>query len=106
MPRNCTERRLSRSGGLGLGARDLGHRPQAVEDPARQADRARELVVDVDRVEVARRARVANGQVAVGSDLQVRQPLAGVHHSPLTMQVHLPVQTRSPRWLSERDSNT
>jgi hypothetical protein len=60
MPRNWTER-LERgrvAGRLGLRAGDLRHRPQAVQDLARQPDRLRELVVDVDRVEVARRARV------------------------------------------------
>jgi hypothetical protein len=45
--------RLGASERLGVGTGDLGHRPQAVQDPARQTDRAGELVVDVDRVEVS-----------------------------------------------------
>ena len=56
---------------LGLRARDLRHRPQPVQDPPRQPDRARELLVDVDRVEVARGARVAIGQVLVRRDAQL-----------------------------------
>ena len=51
--------------GLRLGARHLGHRPQPVQDAAGQADLLGELLVDVDRVEVSRRARVADGHVLV-----------------------------------------
>ena len=36
-----------------------GHRAEAVDDPAGEPDRARELVVEVDREVVARRGRVA-----------------------------------------------
>src|SRR5215217_7543441 len=82
------------AGRLGLGARHLRHRPQAVQDPAGQPHGSRELVVQVDRVEVARRAGVAVGQVAVGSDLH------------RTMFVHRPSQTSSPRWFTEREVNT
>ena len=38
---------------LGLRPRDLGHAPQAVEDPPWQPDGFRELLVDANRVEVA-----------------------------------------------------
>src|SRR4029079_1075697 len=43
---------------VGAGARDLGHRPEAVQDRRREPDLLGELAVDVDRVEVAGRARV------------------------------------------------
>src|SRR4051794_22059129 len=50
-----------------------------MEDLARQADLPGEVVVDVDRVEVARRAGVADGQVLVGRDLQRGDLVAGLH---------------------------
>src|SRR3954454_7766239 len=74
--------RVAARGG-GVRARHLGHAVEAVEDVARQPDVAGELGVDVDRVEVARRARVAVRQVAVGRDLQLGNPLALVHLSLL-----------------------
>ena len=96
--------------GVRLGARDLGHRPQPVQDPPGQADRLGELLVDVDRVEVARGAGVAVGQEAVGRDTQLRKVLAVlqvVHaHTPRTMFVHVPVQTVSPSWRLDTLSKT
>ena len=81
IPRNWTLRdRKTRSGSprrpgrprrVGGCARDLRHRPQPVQDPARQPDRQRELLVDVNRVEIAGRAGVAHGHVAVGRDPQL-----------------------------------
>ena len=41
---------------FGVSAGNLGHRPQPVQDPPRQPDALRELLVDVDRIEVARGA--------------------------------------------------
>ena len=79
---------------VALCAGALRHRPQSVQDAARQADRFRELVVEVDRVEVAARARVAVRQVAVRSDLH------------LTMFVHRPSLTSSPRWFLDTDLKT
>src|SRR5207244_4187991 len=72
---------------LGLGARDLSHRVQAVQDAAREADLPGEVLVDVDRVEVAGRAGVADGEIAVGRDLQLRQAraLAQPGHGQLTL---------------------
>src|SRR5205807_5331154 len=61
--------------GLGVRARHLRHRPQAVEDPAGEAYLLGERLVDVDRVEVARRACVADGDVRVGGHPQLG-PLA------------------------------
>ena len=46
-------------GHRGVGPRDLGHRPEPVEDAAGQADLLCELLVDVDRVHVARCLGVA-----------------------------------------------
>src|SRR5271165_6805313 len=96
---------------LCLGPRNLRHRPQPVQDTPRQAYRARELLVDVDRIEVSRRARIAHGQVPVGrnsdlGDLASWPKLGHRAHTPLTMFVHIPRQTSSPRWLVETDSNT
>jgi hypothetical protein len=53
---------------LGLRAREQRHRVEAVEDPPGQPDRPRELVVEMDRVEVAGGAGVADRGVAVGRD--------------------------------------
>ena len=50
---------------LGLRARYLSHRPQPVQDPARKADGFGELLIDVDRVEVAGGTRIAGGEVLV-----------------------------------------
>jgi hypothetical protein len=47
-----------------------------VKDVARQPDHFRELVVDMDRVEVARGAGVAMRQVLVGGDAQLRNLIA------------------------------
>ena len=52
---------LGASRSLGLRASHLGHRPQAVQDPPGQTNRFGELLVDVDRVEVAGGAGVASG---------------------------------------------
>ena len=68
-----------------------------------------ELVVDVDRVEVARRAGVAVRQVLVGSDLQLRDLSPGEaspRHPPLTMLVQVPRATSAPSWFVDTDSNT
>src|SRR4051794_21455475 len=97
------------AGRLGLGARDLRHRPQPVEDPPGQADLPGELLVDVDRVEVAGRARVADGEVPVGRDADLRQLLAGLERhrqTPRTMLVQVPTHTASPSWLVDVDSKT
>ena len=98
--------------GLGVGTRHLGHRVEAVEDVARQADRLGELGVDVDRVEVAGRARVAMRQVLVGGDAQLGERVALVQvaasasQTPRTMFVQVPRTTSSPSWFVETDSNT
>ena len=103
---------LGAAGRLGLRARDLGHRPEAVQDAPGQADGARELLVDVDRVEVARGAGVAGGEVLVGRDPHLGDPAlrrcrsAISAHTPRTMSVQVPRQTCSPRWLVETDSKT
>ena len=72
MPRNCTVRRLSFSGppAASVCARDLGHRPQPVQDPSGQADLLGERLVDVDRAEVAGGAGVPDSDVRVRRDLQ------------------------------------
>src|SRR5512142_720742 len=64
-PRNCTPRRARFSGPptASVCARDLRHRPPPVEDATGEPDPLGVLLVDVDRVEVARRARVANRHV-------------------------------------------
>src|SRR5680860_139631 len=62
-----------------VGARHLGHAIEAVKDVARQAHLLGELVVDVDRVEVARGARVAVREVLVRRDLQLGDLIALVH---------------------------
>src|SRR6185436_5103789 len=80
-------------GRVGAGARDLGHRPEAVQDRRREPDLLGELAVDVDRVEVAGRARVPVRQVLVGRDLQL-----DVHETPLTMLVQVPRTTSWPSW--------
>ena len=108
MPRNCTASRSRRSGppsGLGVGASHLGHGPEPVQDPPGEADLLRELLVDVNRVEVARGAGVADRQIPVGGDLEL-ELVAGLHDSPLTMLVQVPVQTASPRWFADAVSNT
>ena len=72
-----------------------------------QADRARELLVEVDRVEVARRARVADGEVAVGRDAQLGDRLTlgrcelapSLTARPARCGSSVPRQTSSPRWL-------
>ena len=67
-----------------------------------QADLLGELGVDVDRVEVARRARVAVRQVLVRRDLQLDLSTK----TPLTMLVHVPRTTSWPSWFVDTDSNT
>src|SRR5204863_8362283 len=73
-----------------------------------QAHRLRELAVDVDRVEVARRAGVAVRHVLVGRHPQLLDLVALVHerHPPRTMLVHVPRTTSAPSWLRDTDSNT
>ena len=93
------------AGGGHVGARHLRHPVEAVEDVARQADLLGELVVDVDRVEVARGAGVPVRQVLVRRDLQLGDLIA-LGHTPLTMLVQVPRTTSSPFWLVETDSNT
>ena len=90
---------------LGVGARHLGHRPQPVKDAPWQAHLARELLVDVDRVEVPGSTRVTDGEKPVGGDLEL-ELVACLHDSPRTMLVQVPVQTVSPSWLTETVSNT
>src|ERR1035437_1782503 len=70
-------------------------------------DLLRELLVDVDRVEVPRSAGVADRHILIGGHLE-RELLARLdaHEVPLTMFVQVPVQTVSPRWLTDTDSNT
>src|SRR5215213_5397128 len=83
--------------GLGAGASDLRHRVEAVQDVRREPHLLGELRVEVDRVEVARRARVAIRQVLVGRHLQL-----DVHcQTPLTMFVQVPRTTSWPSWLRE-----
>ena len=78
-----------------------------MQDSPRQPDRPRELVVDVNRVEVTGRTRVANGDVGVGRHPQLDPvALAQAHCAPRTMFVQTPVQTGSPCWLTDSDSNT
>src|SRR5215210_6139136 len=89
------------TGGVDARPGHLGHRPQAVEDVRGQAHLLRELGVDVDRVEVARRARVAVRQIPVRRDLEV-----DVHDTPLTMFVQVPRATSAPSWLVDTVSNT
>ncbi len=97
---------LGSTGRVGVGTRHLGHRPQPVQDATGQPDSLGELLVDVDRVEVARGTRVAHGHIRIRSDLQLdRVALAQRHDSaPRTIWRQTPVHTVSPRWL--RDSLT
>src|SRR6188472_4029201 len=83
------ERARVASGGVRAGPRHLGHRVEAVQDVRRESDLLRELGVDVDRVEVARRARVAVREVLVRRDLEL--DLHG--QTPLTMFVQVPRTT-------------
>ena len=75
---------------------------------AGQADGLCELGVDVDRVEVARRARVAVRQVLVGSDLQlgIWSPGDSLDSASSTMLVQVPRATSAPSWFFDTDSNT
>src|SRR5512132_3051838 len=91
---------------LADGARDLRHGPEAMEDAAREADRLRELLVNVDRVEVARRARVAVGEVAVRRDLELGALLSGFERAHRRMLVQVAAQSVSPSWFVERLSKT
>src|SRR5207247_448498 len=58
----------------------------------------------------ARRARVADGQVAIRRDLQLRKGVAllqpGHAHAARTMFIQVPTHTVAPSWFSETDSNT
>ncbi len=63
-----------------------------------------EVLVDVDRVEVARGARVAVREVLVGRDLELH--LHRHCQAPLTMLVQVPRTTSWPSWLRDTDSNT
>ena len=98
---------LRPAGGVGVRPRDLRHHPQPVQDPARKADAACELFVDVDRVEVSGGAGVPDGHIPIRGDLEL-DAVAGRqgHVVPLTMFVQVPVQTVSPRWFVDTDSNT
>ena len=94
--------------------RSLRHQPRRSKQgvrvrgltPGLEVTLEHRLLVDVDRVEVARRARVAHGEVAVGHHGQRRDLVAGPHHAPRTMFDQVAVQTVSSRWLSDTDSNT
>src|SRR5215211_7466462 len=101
LDRQAPQRARVTAGGLRAGARDLRHRVEAVQDVRRQADLLGELAIDVDRVEVPGRARVAVRQVLVRRD-----PQLDVHQIPLTMLVQVPRTTSWPSWLRETDSNT
>src|SRR5690349_17684235 len=83
--------------GIDRCTRNLGHAPEPVQDVPREADRLRELGVQVNRVEVARRACVAEGKVLVRCDLQL------AHR---TMFVQVPRTTSWPSWFFETDSKT
>ena len=76
--------------------------------PPGQADGLGELLVDVDRVEVPGRARVADREVLVGRDAQRLELVARLqgHQTARTMFVQRPTQTVSPRWLTDVDSKT
>src|SRR5436853_746796 len=92
-----------------VGFRHQPHRVEAVEDVPRQPDGFRELVVDVDRVEVTRGAGVAVRQVLVRGDPQLRDLVACVQshlHTPLTISVQVPRATWPPSWLTLLVSNT
>ena len=94
---------------VGLSPREQRHRVEAVKNPPGKADRSRELVVQMDRVEVPRRVGVARGDVAVGRDAERRKLGTGLepgHVRGLTICVQRPWQTSSPRWFVERDSKT
>lgn len=84
---------LRPAAGFRVSARDLGHRVEAVQDPPRQPDLLRELLVDVDRVEVAGRPGVADREVPVGRDRERRDLVAGLHRAPRTMFDQRPEQT-------------
>ena len=93
-PRNWTLRRCSASGPAGR-LRHARARPgpsSTGRAGCARAGRPRgELLVDVDRVEVARRARVADGQVLVRRDPQLRRRRPGPRPpTPRTMLVHSP----------------
>ena len=73
IPRNCTDSRFRCSGppAASVWARaSQGHRPEPVQDAARQPHPLGELLVDVDRVEVTRGAGVADGDVRIRRHLQ------------------------------------
>src|SRR5947209_19400324 len=77
-----------------------------MQDPPRQADLLGECLVDVNRVEVSGRARVAHGHVRVGRDSELNRLSLLQAHPPLTICVHVPVHTVSSRWFLDTDSNT
>src|SRR4051812_21806955 len=97
--------RIATGDGL-YGARHLRHAVKPVKDVRRQADRRRELLVDVDRVEVARGAGVAVREVLVRRHPQLFDLVALVHSAHLTMLVHVPRTTSWPSWLRDTDSKT
>src|SRR3954451_519737 len=70
------------AGGGRVGPGHLSHRVEAVEDVAGQARLLGELGIDVDRVEVARRAGVAVRQILVRRDLELRDGVALIHLTP------------------------
>src|SRR3954447_10361082 len=80
---------------LGVRPGDLRHRVEAVEDVAGQAHSLRELGIDVDRVEVARRARVAVREVFVRGDMQLGQRVALLQISELAQRLTLPSRCSS-----------
>ena len=62
--------------GRGVGPRHLGHRVEAVQDHAGQADALGELLVDVDRVGIAGGVLVALRQPRIGRDLELGDRVA------------------------------
>src|SRR5215204_5343786 len=93
--------------GLGARPRHQRHRVEPVEDVRGQADLPRELGIDMDGVEVARRAGVAVRQVLVRGDPQLLDRLALLHaHPPLTMLVQVARTTSRPSWFTDTDSKT
>ena len=111
LDREALQRARVAAGDRGVGARDLGHRPEAVQDAAGQADRLGELGVDVDRVEVAGGARRSGAVrhlsgVTFSSGIESPCFSSAICQTPLTMLVQVPCTTWSPSWLVETVSKT
>src|SRR5215211_4457948 len=107
LDREPPQRRRVAARGQGARPGHQRHRVEPVEDVRRQADLPRELGVNMDRVEVARGARVAVRQVLVRGDPQLLDRLAVAHaHPPLTMLVQVARTTSLPSWFTDTDSKT